>query len=133
MTVESELTEVKLKGLRRTTSKRVVDYRTVIDSSGPYPVSTPQRERMMLLSGDIYDATFAEATGENSVKVYSADLSTGLRSDPVTYVGPAIKEADLRRFDGLERWSWRETREGDYPEPASGQVITPVQTKLKLT
>lgn len=108
MTVESESTD------GWSTSTRVVDYRQVRNGNLP----TPQQDRMMPLSIDEGSSvTFAEATGEDSVMVYEWNPRTGGRTNKVPLIGPAINDVNLTRFDGLERWIWRETREGDYPEP----------------
>lgn len=108
MTVESESTD------GRSTSTRAVDYRQVRNGN----LSTPQQDRMMPLSIDEGSSvTFAEATGEDSVMVYEWNPRTGGRTNKGSLTGPAINDVNLTRFDGLERWGWRETREGDYPEP----------------
>lgn len=133
MTVESEFTEVKFRGLRKSSSTRVVDYRTVLDSTGSIPISTPQQDRMMLLKREKgWNIALAEATGEDSVAVYEFNPETGVKANEVVLIGSAITDAELVSFDGLERWTYRETREGDYPEPEVGQVMTPVQLKAGL-
>jgi len=130
MTVESELKQEKYVGMKKYTSKRVVDYRVIRDGD----VSTPSSERQMTVELPFKGGRklrFAVATGEDSVEIIRFDLFEGKTVEEVL-VGPAINDAHLVSPDGLEEWKWRKTRDGDYPEPASGQVITPVQMKLGL-
>jgi len=123
MTVESELMEPRLRGLRWTTTKRVVDYRLIREDD----LSTPQRDRTMLLDNSQDGPRFAVATGEHKIHVSSFSPVDGRFTKGYDLVGPAINEANIVRFDDLERWTWRETRPGDYPEIQQGQTEVPIQ------
>lgn len=134
MTVEAKSEISSLAGLRKTTKKRVLEFRGWSEKRTPYMTIVGNPDIVMLHMGNLENSSsdphvFLQPISEDEVEVYKSDLSK--QFEAVIYSREKINEANLISDRGL-RISWRQTQSDDYLLLKPEQQSRPIQLRLGI-